>query len=50
MPRERIRRCASTVKPPIDTKAMSSIPTVANARTIVDGLMMLSLFEPGVDT
>ena len=42
-----MRRCASTVKPPIDTKAMRSMPTVANASTMVDGLMVL-LFEPGV--
>ena len=43
-----MRRWASTVKPPIDTKAMRSMPTVANASTMVDGLMMLSVFEPGV--
>ena len=43
-----MRRCASTVKPPIDTKAMRSMPTVANARTMVDGSMMLLLLEPGV--
>ena len=43
-----MRRCASTVKPPIDTKAMRSMPTVASASTIVAGLMMLALFEPGV--
>ena len=48
IPRERIRRCASTVKPPIDTKAMRSMPTVASASTMVAGLMMLSVFEPGV--
>ena len=48
MPRERIRRCASTVKPPIDTRAIRSMPTVANASTMVAGLMMLLLLEPGV--
>ena len=45
-----MRRWASTVKPPIDTKAMRSMPTVASARMMVDGLMMLLLPEPGVVT
>jgi hypothetical protein len=43
-----MRRCASTVKPPIDTNAISNMPTVANASTMVDGLMMLGLLDPGV--
>ena len=43
-----MRRWASTVKPPIDTNAMRSMPIVANARTMVDGPMMLLLLEPGV--
>ena len=38
MPSERSRRCASTVKPPTATRAMSSMPTVASASTMVLGL------------
>ena len=38
MPSERNRRCASTVKPPTATRAMSSMPTVASPSTIVSGL------------
>ncbi len=38
MPSERSRRWASTVKPPTETSAMSSMPTVASASTIVVGL------------
>ena len=38
MPSERSRRCASTVKPPTATRAMSSMPTVASASTMVSGL------------
>ena len=38
MPSERSLRCASTVKPPTATRAMSSMPTVASASTIVSGL------------
>ena len=36
-----MRRWASAVKPPIDTTAISSMPTVASASTMVDGLMPL---------
>ena len=43
IPRERMRRWASTVKPPIDTRAISSMPSVASASTMVDGLMTLLL-------
>ena len=43
IPRERSRRWASTVKPPTDTSAMSSMPTVASASTIVSGLIGLAL-------
>ncbi len=46
IPRDRMRRCASTVKPPIDTRAMSSMPTVARASTMVDGLMPLVVIDP----
>ena len=45
-----MRRWARTVKPPIDTRAISSMPTVARARTMVSGLMLLLLFAPGVVT
>ena len=38
MPSERSRRCASTVKPPTATKAMSSMPTVTRPSTMVSGL------------
>ena len=38
MPSERSRRCATTVKPPTATRAMSSMPTVASASTMVSGL------------
>ena len=38
MPIERMRRCASTVKPPIDTSAMRSIPRTSAASEIVSGL------------
>ncbi len=41
IPRARSRRCANTVKPPTDTSAMSSMPTVANANTMVWGLIVL---------
>ena len=50
MPRERMRRWANTVKPPIDTRAIRSMPTVASASTMVAGLMMLVALEPGVVT
>ena len=50
-PRERSRRCASTVKPPIPTRAMSSMPMVARASTMVSGLSTLpDDAECGVDT
>ena len=35
---ERSRRCASTVKPPTETRAMRSIPSTSAAREIVSGL------------
>ncbi len=38
MPIERSRRCASTVKPPTETSAMSSMPRTSAAREIVSGL------------
>ena len=41
MPSERSRRWASTVKPPTATRAMSSMPTVASASTMVSGLSAL---------
>ena len=53
IPRARSRRCASTVKPPTDTSAISSMPTVANASTMVSGLSRLLLaaaVEAGVET
>jgi len=34
---ERMRRCASTVKPPIDTSAISSIPRTRAASEMVSG-------------
>ena len=37
----RRRRCASTVKPPTETSAMSSMPRVANVSTTVSGLSTL---------
>ena len=46
----RKRRCASTVKPPTDTSAISNMPTVANASTMVSGLIGLLISEPGVET
>ena len=50
-PRDRSRRCASTVKPPIPTRAMSSMPMVARASTIVSGFSTLpDDAECGVDT
>ena len=45
-----MRRWASTVKPPIDTRAIRSMPTVASASTMVDGLMPLLLADPAVVT
>ena len=36
---ERMRRCASTVKPPIETRAMSSIPRTRATSEIVSGLI-----------
>ncbi len=36
---ERMRRCASTVKPPIETRAMSSIPRTSATSEIVSGLI-----------
>ena len=51
IPRARRRRCASTVKPPIDTSAIKSMPTVATASTMVSGLIELLLaFWAGVET
>ena len=51
IPRARIRRCASTVKPPIDTSAISSMPTVASASTMVAGSIGLLLATvAGVET
>ncbi len=41
MPSDRSRRCASTVKPPTATRAMSSIPTTRPATEIVCGLITL---------
>ena len=41
-----MRRWASTVKPPIDTRAIRSMPTVARASTMVDGLMPLLVVDP----
>ena len=38
MPIERMRRCASTVKPPTETSAMSSMPSTSAASEIVSGL------------
>ena len=43
IPRARSRRCASTVNPPTDTSAISSMPTVASASTMVSGLIGLLL-------
>ncbi len=37
IPIERIRRCARTVKPPIDTNAINSMPRTNAAREIVSG-------------
>ena len=45
IPSERSRRCASTVKPPTATKAISSMPTVASASTMVSGLSGLLAAE-----
>src|ERR1022692_496905 len=42
IPSERIRRCASTVKPPTATRAMRSIAIVASPSTIVSGLTALT--------
>ena len=50
IPMARRRRCASTVKPPTDTSAISNMPTVANASTMVSGLIVLLLSEPAVET
>ena len=38
MPSERSRRCASTVKPPMATRAIRSMPIVASPSTMVSGL------------
>ena len=46
MPSARSRRWASTVKPATATRAMSSIPTVASASTIVSGLSGLLATAP----
>ena len=46
IPSERSRRCASTVKPPTATRAMSSMPTVASASTMVSGLSGLLATAP----
>ena len=43
MPSARMRRWASTVKPPMETSAISSMPTVASVSMMVDGLMRFLL-------
>ena len=50
MPSARSRRWASTVKPPTDTRAMSSMPTVASVSVMVAGLMALAAVVCGVTT
>ena len=37
IPIERIRRCASTVKPPIETRAIKSMPRTSAASEMVSG-------------
>ena len=57
IPSARSRRWASTVKPPTETRAMSSMPMVARASTMVSGLSGLleawaravSTFGPSAD-
>ena len=44
-----MRRWASTVKPPMDTRAIRSMPTVANASTMVDGIdAVVLVVDPAV--
>ena len=50
IPSERIRRCASTVKPPTATRAMRSIAIVASASTMVSGLRALAEVDREVTT
>ncbi len=50
MPRARSRRWASTVKPPTDTSAISSMPMVASVSTMVSGLIALAAVVCGVTT
>ncbi len=50
IPRARIRRWANTVNPPMDTRAMRSMPRVANASTMVSGPSTLLLTAPDIVT